>query len=83
MHWLWKDHLAREDLMSCSLSAGSQASRVDESRRMPRYSSSVVGSSRLSSAKGILSCSQRPVRVLRCREHWFVFGVPAIKNSSR
>ena len=69
--------------MSCSLSAGSRASRADESRRMPRYSSSVVGPSRLSSAKGMLSCSQRPVRVLRCREHWFVSGAPAIKKSSR
>ena len=44
--------------MSCNLSAGRRASKADESRRMPRYSTNVVGPSCLSSAKGILSCSQ-------------------------
>ena len=74
VQWVQRDHLAREDLMSCSLSTGSQASRADESRRISRYSSSVVGPSHLSSAVEMLSCSQRHMRVLRCREHCIVFG---------
>ena len=34
MQWVRRNHLAREDLMSLSLSFGSRASRADESRRM-------------------------------------------------
>ena len=81
VHWLQRDHLAREDLMSCSLSAGSHASRADESSRMPRYFSSVVGPLRLSYSKGMLSCS------LSCEgtevsRTLVVFGVLAIKKSA-
>jgi len=46
--------VGRDDLISCSLSGGKGASNAAESRRMPRYSSSVVGPSFLSYAKGML-----------------------------
>ena len=50
--------------MSWSLSPGRRTSRAAESRRMPRYSSSVVGPASLSSASGMLSVLQREVEVV-------------------
>jgi len=48
---------------------------------MPRYSSSVVGPSLLSSTNRMLRSLHRVMRVLRCLEHLEVFGAPAMKKS--